>query len=70
MRSRGLGRRLLEFIEDAARRSGARMTTLEVRESNYRARRLYNSAGYRIVGFRRGYYAKTDESAIVMLKEL
>jgi len=69
-RGRGYGRRLLRFIERAAATAGARMATLEVRESNSRARKLYTTAGYRIVGVRRGYYAKTKENGVVMLKPL
>jgi len=35
-----------------------------------RARRLYESVGFRLVGTRKGYYSSTREDAIVMLKEL
>jgi ribosomal-protein-alanine N-acetyltransferase len=48
---------------------GVRTFTLEVRQSNDRARKLYESAGFRAVGTRKGYYSSTREDAIVMLKE-
>ena len=34
------------------------------------ARALYESRGFRAVGLRRAYYSKTNEDAIVMMKEL
>ena len=69
-RSRGYGRRLLTFLEETAKGLGARMASLEVRASNHRARNLYCSSGYKAVGIRKGYYARTNEDAVVMLKDL
>ena len=43
---RGLGRRLLEHLLEAARRSGARQFFLEVRPSNASASALYRRAGF------------------------
>jgi len=68
-RGRGVGRQLFQTLLDLAREAGARMATLEVRVTNEPARRLYTSFGFRPVGVRRGYYPKTKEDAIVMLKE-
>jgi [ribosomal protein S18]-alanine N-acetyltransferase len=39
---------------------------LEVRESNLAARGLYQAAGFREVGLRRGYYQNPPEGAVVM----
>ncbi len=69
-RGKGFGRLLLRFLLDIARERGARMATLEVRASNRVARLLYESEGFRQVGLRRGYYSKSNEDAVVMLKEL
>ncbi|MEW6048447.1 MAG: ribosomal protein S18-alanine N-acetyltransferase [Bacillota bacterium] len=69
-RSRGVGRRLMEAITDLARRRGARRLTLEVRKSNLRAQRLYESLGFRSVGVRRGYYRDNNEDAIIMWRDL
>lgn len=69
-RGRGLGRILTQRLLDVARQSGARMATLEVRASNTVARNLYVSFGFRAVGVRKGYYSRSGEDAVVMLKEL
>jgi len=46
-RGRGVGRRVMELAEDVARRLGARDLELHVFAPNARARRLYESLGYR-----------------------
>ncbi|HOE65354.1 MAG TPA: ribosomal protein S18-alanine N-acetyltransferase [Candidatus Hydrogenedentes bacterium] len=69
-RRKGLGRALMTFLLDKAREAEARIATLEVRVSNVRARSLYESLGFQSVGLRKGYYPKTNEDAVVMLKEL
>jgi ribosomal-protein-alanine N-acetyltransferase len=43
---------------------------LEVRDSNYRARRLYGSCGFKEVGRRRSYYRLPVEDAIVLRRTL
>ena len=48
----------------------ARIATLEVRESNIRARTLYETFGFRQIARRKGYYPRSGEDAIVMLLEL
>ena len=45
-RSRGLGRALLRGIDDYAKASGCCKITLEVREENTGARRLYRDVGF------------------------
>lgn len=70
MRGRGLGRRQLEHLLAEAIRVGAKIATLEVRESNVPARNLYDSMGFREIGRRRQYYTTSKEDAIVMLKDL
>lgn len=47
-RGRGLGRRVMALAEEAARGLGARDIELHVFAQNTRARRLYESLGYRI----------------------
>lgn len=54
---RGIGRALLAKVEASARRRGARRLHLEVRADNRRAIRLYQSAGYTLIGERDDYYA-------------
>lgn len=69
-RGRGIGRLLLDHILRAAAARGARQIFLEVRESNAVARRLYEAAGFRIVGTRQDYYASPREDALVMRLDL
>ncbi|MCL7958567.1 MAG: ribosomal protein S18-alanine N-acetyltransferase [marine benthic group bacterium] len=65
-RGEGIGRTLLlESIAVAASR-GTRSLYLEVRESNHGARRLYEKAGFSVVGVRKQYYNEPVEDAIVM----
>jgi ribosomal-protein-alanine N-acetyltransferase len=65
-RGEGIGNRLLlESVSVAASR-GARSLYLEVRESNHGARRLYEKAGFSVVGVRKQYYNEPAEDAIVM----
>lgn len=72
LQGRGYGRALLEALRVRSLQSDARKLWLEVRMSNERARELYERAGFRSVGLRRGYYPARDgrEDAIVMSLEL
>lgn len=69
---RGYGRRLLECFLDLARSGGAGSIILEVRPSNPRAARMYERAGFRVIGVRPGYYpaAHGREEAVVMERAL
>jgi GNAT superfamily N-acetyltransferase len=49
-RGRGLARRLLEALEDAARATGHRVARLDTGARQPHARALYESAGYRAIG--------------------
>lgn len=69
---RGLGREILAFALQLARRRGAERILLEVRPSNQAARSLYAAAGFTEVARRRGYYpaGAGREDAIVLQLEL
>jgi [ribosomal protein S18]-alanine N-acetyltransferase len=71
-RSRGFGRKLLEYLLERARASGMSEAFLEVRPSNTAAARLYHSMGFQQVGMRRGYYQATSgrEDAAVLRRGL
>lgn len=69
-RARGIGRRLMEFLEQRGIAAGGGIMRLEVRASNAAARRLYEVLGFEEVGVRKNYYAATREDAIVMAKPL
>lgn len=66
--SAGLGRRLLQVVQDRARERGLGTLWLEVRQGNQRARSLYRRCGFEEVGLRKGYYAglAQREDAVVM----
>lgn len=69
---RGLGRLLVEWMLERARRRHAGVVFLEVRPSNRAAWQLYDSIGFCEVGRRPGYYpdARGSEDALVMALEL
>jgi ribosomal-protein-alanine N-acetyltransferase len=62
----GIGKALLDGALDEAARRRIEAVFLEVRDSNDRARGLYQSRGFEEVGRRRGYYRHPDEDAIVL----
>jgi GNAT superfamily N-acetyltransferase len=45
-RQKGIGKRLMEAVEEKGRQSGCGKITLEVRHDNKQAHRLYKSLGY------------------------
>ena len=65
-RGRGFGRLLLARILADAAALGAEHATLEVRRSNTAARRLYEGAGFRLVGVRTSYYTNPIEDALIL----
>jgi [ribosomal protein S18]-alanine N-acetyltransferase len=65
----GHARTLLGLLAGTARELQAPQIWLEVRESNARARRLYERWGFEAVGVRKGYYPAANgqrEHAVVM----
>lgn len=68
----GLARRMLDALGLLARARGCHQVWLEVRESNARARRLYERYGFIQSGLRRGYYPADGgrEDAILMTLRL
>jgi ribosomal-protein-alanine N-acetyltransferase len=67
-RRQGLGRWLLGFALDRARRRGAERAFLEVRRSNEAALGLYRVLGFRLLAERRDYYRDPGEDALVLEK--
>lgn len=68
-RQQGIGRLLLERIEEFGRQAGARSVYLEVRKSNSRARAFYRRLGFIQTYTREGYYSN-GEDAIIMEKDI
>jgi ribosomal-protein-alanine N-acetyltransferase len=67
-RGQGLGRAIMGFLLRRSAEAGANTVRLEVRETNYPARRLYESLGFTEVARREGYYARTNETAVIMVR--
>jgi ribosomal-protein-alanine N-acetyltransferase len=65
-RRQGIARRLLDRVVRDAVAEGARMATLEVRQSNIAARALYEGLGFRIEGVRRNYYQDPREDGLIL----
>ena len=68
-RRRGVARTLLERLFELTTGEGRRGYTLEVRVSNAAAIKLYESAGFRPRGIRRGYYTDNREDALIMWRD-
>ncbi len=72
VQGRGYGKKLLLAIIEHARTQGAEEMFLEVRPSNIKATRLYQSLGFNAYGVRKNYYPAHQgrEDAILMRKTL
>lgn len=64
----GLGRKMMDAMLTYASSSHATAVSLEVREGNHPARRLYESYGFAAEAVRRGYYRNPTEDAVIMWK--
>ena len=69
-RQKGFGQKMMEYCLGFAAQRGAKLATLEVRQSNEAAQRLYEKCSFRVVAIRKKYYSDNQEDAIVMIKEL
>lgn len=68
-RCMGIGRMLVDALINASAEKDMSSITLEVRDSNLSAQRLYEKSGFERVGVRKRYY-KDREDAILMTKIL
>ena len=68
-RRRGIATSLLDRLFELTAGDGRRGYTLEVRISNTAAISLYERAGFRPRGIRRGYYTDNREDALIMWKD-
>jgi [ribosomal protein S18]-alanine N-acetyltransferase len=68
-RRRGIAASLLERLFEVTAGDGRRGYTLEVRVSNESAIKLYERAGFRARGIRRGYYTDNREDALIMWRD-
>ena len=63
----GIGRRLLESLEEKALVSGIENFYVQVRETNEQALRFYHRFGYEMIDRNREYYKKR-EAAVILYK--
>jgi len=72
LRRRGIGSALLQDALEELRtlKPQVKFVTLEVRESNIPAIRLYEKFGFNIIGKRHNYYHMPDEDAVTMGKRI
>ena len=61
-RGQGIGRRLMEAVEEMCTRKEFRRMVLEVRKDNESARQLYLSRGFEAVGIRKDYYGPGQDA--------
>jgi ribosomal-protein-alanine N-acetyltransferase len=66
----GIGHALLQKVVGQAKDRGSIRVTLEVRQSNTGAQRLYKSMGFLTTGIRIGYYSDDGEDALAMALDL
>lgn len=69
-RKRGIAAALVGHILDELKVRACRFIYLEVRASNYGARKLYSEFGFKTTGIRKKYYVYPDEDAVVMMLEI
>ena len=67
-RGRGIGGRLMQEMLNDIEALGHTAATLEVREDNYPAIRLYERYGFTQAGMRKNYYEKERKNALIMWK--
>lgn len=65
-RKRGIARRMILELMKLAMSKGAERMTLEVRENNHTAQRLYASLDFAYAGTRKHYYSDTGENALIL----
>lgn len=69
-RRRHIGSSLMVGLLSAAEDNGIKRATLEVRESNIAAQRMYKRFGFKAEGIRKSYYEDNKENAIIMWADI
>ena len=68
-RGKGIAQALVTALVEQLKDRGSRSLTLEVRQSNLPAQRLYEKQGFAQVGKRPKYYRNPREDALILRKE-
>ena len=69
-RRQGIGEALVSYLIEISCGENADFVTLEVRESNEAAHKLYNKKGFSVVGKRKNFYENPREDAVLMTIDL
>jgi ribosomal protein S18 acetylase RimI-like enzyme len=73
-RNRGIGKRLMEFVAENARRKGLRTIVCETQKTNANAIEVYRKLGFSLEGIDISYYSNNDypdgEIAVFMKRRL
>lgn len=69
-RRHGVATALLLALETEAKLKGAGDIYLEVRESNFSAKKLYEKSGFGVIGGRQDFYQNPVEDAVLMKKHI
>lgn len=64
-RRKGIGNLLLKELLNLAKTKEAKLVTLEVRETNESAKKLYSKSGFQLIAIRKKFYKDTNEDALV-----
>lgn len=64
--SNGVGTKIMQSLIDWCKEHSLAFLTLEVRQSNTAARHLYEKMGMKQVGYRKNFYSKPQEDAVLM----
>lgn len=68
-RRQHIAKQMMEYILAKVKVSGVKHITLEVRETNVAAIKLYESMGFVEAGIRKNYYKEPTENALIMWKQ-
>jgi ribosomal-protein-alanine N-acetyltransferase len=69
-KKRGIATALVENILEELKLRACRFLYLEVRASNFVAKKLYQGFGFSVVGRRKNYYVAPNEDAVIMMLEI
>lgn len=69
-RMQGIANTLVKHILKELESKACRFLYLEVRDSNFVAKKLYQGFGFKIVGTRKNYYVAPVEDAVIMMIEM
>jgi len=69
---KGIGKQFIQFLLNIAHNKRAQIMMLEVRPSNVRAIKCYNSAGFNEIGSRKNYYPAPNgkEDALLFARQI